>query len=790
MKYGHFSDDGTEYVITTPSTPRPWINYLTNGRYCGLISQSAGGYGFLESSGYNRLTRGNSQDAIIADEPGRYLYFYDHDTKQSWRQNGHPGGTPPDFWETRHGMGYTVLHITIHGIESEITYFCPLDDDLEVWLIKLTNRGSEARDLSAFGTVEWSVGNYIADQLEAEFSKLFNVATYENQMVFATKRLWDIQLPGGIRPNATWGRYAFLGSSLPVEGYDCFREDFLGMYRVGEFPIAVEQGRCRNTSGMGRDAIAALQHRIKLEPGKSIEFVMMVGATRTKEEARALRDKYADIPTTHMELGRLHDYWEEYLAQITVDTPDPDFNLSVNIWNKYQAWVLSFWARMDSYYIGGGSIIGFRDSCQDVLGVLPQRQEWARKRILYIATHQFSDGSTLHNWDPITDYGPKTGHSDDPLWLVMVTVEYLKETGDWSILDEAVEYMEKGEGTLYEHLRQGMQYTRNRRSQRGLPLLGAADWNDGLDHAGDEGRGESVMVAEHLAWMLQEMAHVARHYGDTRLEREHLHRFDEMKEAINDLAWDGKWYIRGTLDDGTAFGSKDNAEGKIYLNAQSWAVMSGVADGRASECMDAVAANLNTAYGPALFLPAYNEPNPKIGIITRFCPGTKENGTIFNHPVCWAVIAECILGRGDAAFNYWRETSFLVRGKDPDHYKAEPYVYAEYIYGPDHPAFGQGEFTWTTGTAPWMMRASLDWICGVRPEHEGLRIDPCIPTAWGGFKVRRPFRGAVYEIEVENPDHISKGVQQVIVDGQPAQGNLLPIFGDGETHQVRVRMGE
>ena len=390
----------------------------------------------------------------------------------------------------------------------------------------------------------------------------------------------------------------------------------------------------------------------------------------------------------------------------------------------------------------------------------------------------------------VTNIGVKTGHSDDPLWLVMGTIAYIFESGDLAFLDQPAPYYDGGAETVRQHMIHALDYSLSRMSPRRIPLIEAGDWNDALDQVGRQGRGESTMVAEHLIWMLREAADLLHRTGREDLADKYERAREEIIAATNEYMWDGEWYVRGTRDDGQVFGSAKNEEGKIFLNVQTWAVISGLArDGRAEICMDSVEKHLDTEYGPALFLPAYSEPNPKMGIITRFAPGTKENGAIFNHPVCWTIMAECVLGRGDKAYDIWRRTSFITRGEQPEVYKTEPYVYAEFVDGPNSATFGQGEFTWMTGTAAWMWKVSLEWILGVRPELDGLLIDPCIPSGWDRFAVSRRFRNAVYHITVENPEHVCKGVKAVTVDGKEHPSNLIPPFRDGKTHEVRVVMG-
>lgn len=803
MEYGHFSENGREYIITRLDLPRPWINYLSNERYCSITSHTGGGYSFYESSGYDRVTREYPVETLLQGRPGRQLYIRDMDTSDYWSLNGNLVSKEPQSWETRHGLGYTKVKSVSNDIEGAVTYYVPLHDSCEVWMVKMKNNSNKPRRLSAFPYVEFCLGNYAFDMMERGFANLFNEMTFDEGVIFATKRYWNIPVARrrakdslySLNTNSSWDKYAFLSSSFKPDSFDCLKEQFLGLHNAWHNPLAIEVGKCSNSTGSGEDSVGALQYIFELSPGEEKEFVVVLGTVYQKEEAKVLISKYNTPEKAMGEFNRLQQYWDDYVEHVKVETPDKEFDLSVNIWNKYQTWITAYWSRMDSAYIGGGSILGFRDTAQDILGVLPFDLKRSKDRTILILKHQFQDGSCIHNWDPRTNLGTKTGHSDDPLWLIMSVMNYIKESGDWSFLNELVEFYDFGQETVYDHLLKAIDKALLMRSPDlgglGISLMGAADWNDGLDQIGREGRGESIMTTEFLCWMLLEMAEVAEYQRDHKLSKRYLADYRKLKEKLNFLCWDGEWYIRATNDKGEVIGSSKNDEGKIYLNAQSWAVLGGVATGeRACICMDSVKHHLDTKYGPLLFSPAYKEPDPDIGIITRFAPGTKENGTVFNHTVCWVVIAECILGRGDRAYEYFKKTSFIERGKDPDAYRAEPYVYAEFIYGPDSVDFGQGSFTWTTGTAAWMWRACLDWILGVRPHFEGLLIDPCVPSHWTEFKVRRYFRNALYEIEVKNPDGVCKGIKEIKMDGEKMKSNLLPAMQDSKRHVVEVLMGE
>ena len=791
MNWGHFSEDGREFIVTRPDTPRPWANYLTNGRYCAICSHTGGGHSFFETSGYNRITREYAPTVLLRDRPGRYVYLRDADTGEFWSANWQPMCGDASGFEARHGLGYTKVSYSSRGIESSIVYYVPPRDDCEVWMVTLTNASGGPRRIQAFPYVKWDLANYAYNATEASFSALFNEASVEDGTILASTRFWNIALGGIGNPNARWDKWAFMTSSAPIEAFDCFDEEFGGMYRGLENPIAIEEGRLRNTQGQGRDIMAALQHSFEIAPGEQVRFVVLVGVVYRQEDAFALKRRYDTWEEAERGLAEVDSHWSHYLDRTSAATPSHEFDLSFNVWNKYQAWVTSRWSRMDSYYLGGGSIIGFRDSWQDMLAVLPNDTDWARERALYLLEHQFPDGSTLHNWDPLTNIGVKTGHSDDPMWLVLGVIEYLKESGDLMFLDQSVRYYDSGSETIRQHMLRALDYTLGHMSERGVPLIMAGDWNDGLDYVGRQGRGESTMVAAHLAWMLREIASLLWFVGSDALAQKYVEERDRLVKSINQHLWDGDWYIRGTRDDGEAFGSSRSIQGRIYLNAQSWMVIAGAAPKtRAIRCMDSAKKCLDTDYGPALLLPAYHEPDPKIGIITRFAPGTKENGTIFCHATCWAIMAECILGRGAEAYGYWKKVSFVHRGKEQAVFKAEPYVYSEYVHGPDSAYYGQGEFSWMTGTATWMWKVCLDWILGVRAEIRGLLVDPCIPPEWDGFRLTRRFRKATYEIEVENPEHVSQGISELWIDGERHHSHLLPVFPPGTTHEVKVVMGQ
>lgn len=789
MCYGRFSEDGLEYVIERFDTPRPWINCLTNGKYCALVSHTGGGYSFLGGSRLGRITRAYPPDIMLGDRPGRYVYVRDMVTGDYWSLTWQPVKRSPSFWQARHGLGYTRIMSENMGISSEALYFVPLAMDVEVWSVRLRNTTHLVRDLGVFSYVEWCLGNQDFDLGDPCFSNLFNRVEEEAGVILATKGIW--RTSGESKgPFVPWDKVAFMGASLDIASFEALREGFIGMYRSVQNPIGVERGYLSGSPAVGRDSCGALHVPVRISPGEEVEMAFVVGASASRSEAKAMALEFKKPEVVTEEWNRLNAYWKEYVSNPSVSTPDPDLDQSINVWNKYQNRFTFDWSRMSSYYLGGGNAVGFRHSCQDVLGVLPMEPERVKARLLDIASHQSRDGWALHSWDPVVGSGSRTGHSDDPIWLVLAVVSYIKETCDMEFLDVDCPFFDGETATMYVHLKKALDHSLGRLSPRGIPLIGTADWNEGLDQIGLQGNGESTVVAGLLGLGLRDMALLAKSRGDGGLQVRYQEAWKTLAAAVNEHLWDGDWYIRATNDNGEAIGSSQNAEGRVYLDAQAWLVLSGLAPKeRAQKAMDAARQFLHTECGPALTLPAYTEPDAGIGLATRLSPGVKVNGATFNHAVAWAIMAEAIMGRGDVAYDYYVKALFLTRSKDAERYRAEPYVYAEYVHGPQSPYCGMGEFTWATGAAPWMFKVCTEWILGVRPELEGLMVDPCIPATWAGFRFKRDFRGASYDIEVDNTGGVSWGVKRVTVDGSEQAGQVLPDLRDGQVHKVNVTMG-
>lgn len=782
-KYGHFSPDGKEYIITRPDTPRPWINYLTNGKFTSLCSATGGGFSFYIDPSFNRITRAYPGETTFNDRPGRYLYIRDNDTGEYWSANWQPVMKTADYWEARIGLGYNKISSINKKIQTDITYFVPLDEDVEIWDITIKNLSDKKRNISVISYVEWVLGSFSKDLTDRNFDSLFNDVYFKDNVIYATKRWWD--RPGKV--GKKWDYWAFMTGSVKFECFDCVKEDFIGPYRYLSNPIVVEKGFCKNGYGESEDAIGSLMKILELKPGEEKSFHIALGIGKDPQSIKTKIKEYNKRSFVAEKFAELKSYWDSYIDKLEVKTPDPEFDLSVNIWNKYQANIASKMGEMISFYIGSGSW-GFRDESQHIFGVLPIETDFVKARLIELLEHQFAEGNTVHAWNPLTKEGYDTKHSDDPQWLVMAVLNYVKETGDLNFLKKEVKYLDDGYGSVLEHTLRALDQTLYHVSPAGIPLRRTADWNDALS-SGKMDKAESLMVANQVAWNILEIIPILHRLGEKKKASSYLNIYEHLKKTINEQYWDGDWYIRATDDDGDKIGTHKNTEGKIHINGQTWPVMSHIApEGRGLQAMDSLWEHLMTKYGALTFTPSYTEKNSERGVISQFAPGAKENAAIFTHPNAWVIVAETILGRGDKAYEAWKITSFLTRGKEPDVFQVEPYVYPEYSYGPESPHFGLGSYSWMTGSAAWFFRACTDYILGIRPTLDGLLVDPCVPKDWKNFEVKRVFRGATYNISVRNPKSVYKGVEKVTVDGKEIVGNTLPEFKNGE-HKVEVLMG-
>jgi len=806
MDYGRFSDDGREFIITRPDTPRPWINCLTNGSYTALVSQTGGGYSFIGGPGYDRVTRA-CPDIAASDRPGRYIYVRDDASGEYFSVGWQPTRRPPDWYECRHSPGMTTISSTNLGITGRITYFVPLDDNLEIWRVRIENSREEQVELSVFTYVEWVLGNWADDLEDRPFWSLFNEVSFEDNYVVATKSAWrrpdlasvtlrDMRPAGGpeflpetIRSNQAWGKHAFIALSIPVDGFDCDREAFIGRYQDLGRPSVVERGRCTGSEGSGRDAIGVLQARLVIPARGSAAFDVLLGVTLHRNDPSGVVARYSDPEEVNAKLDAVTRCWSAYLAKFTVSTPDPDLDRAANVWDKYQAWVSARTFGLASLY-RGGSTVQFAERADSLLGCLPMDPESARSLTGHLVRRQYRDGSTVHHWELRSDVGTRTGHLHDPICLVFAVITYLKETADFGFLDEQIPYyFGQRRAAVYDHMVQALDFCLSQLSPGGLALLGPGDWNVALDQAGREGKGESVLTSQMLCRALLEAAEVAAQRGDRARASAWSTAASSIGARINELAWNGRWYIRAVADSGEPIGGSESSD-RIYLNPQSWAVISGTAPpDRAAQAMDSAGERLGTPYGPALVLPAYEKPDKRIGALTRLRPGALQNGGISVQAACWAIMAECMLGRGARAYEIFRKCLCAGAWSDHGSFATEPYARPEFIFGPASDRLGEGMRPWAA-VASWAWRASTDWICGVRPDYSGLRVDPCIPPDWREFSLVRPFRDAVYRITVRNPDGVEKGVRELVVDGTKVRPDrTMTDFRDGKVHDVRAAMG-
>jgi len=791
-KYGYFAENGREYVITTPRTPRPWINVMSNGDYGMIVSQTGSGYSWRTHAQLNRLTRWE-QD-LIKDEWGKYLYLRD-EKGNLWSAGWKPVCREPDHYTCRHGIGYSVIESSNFGIDSTLLMFVPNDEPLEIWKLTLQNLTNKPRTLQLYSYLEWGLG--AAPDWHREFHRSFIETSFDAglQALFATKRLWEIPTDRG-HWNAEWAYTAFHSCNPKPASFDSDKETFLGMYGNQRAPEAVQAGKkLGQRAGNWLDPVACLHLSITLAPRAEKTLCFTLGAARSKEEAASLIHKYRSPEGVDAALDMVLRRWAGLLGTVNVATPDDAMNIMLNTWLKYQAISGRLWGRTAYYQTGGA--YGFRDQLQDSQIFLPIEPARTRQQILMHARHQFQDGTVYHWWHPISETGLQNKISDNLLWLPFVLTSYLLETNDLAVLDCREPFVDDAAPvSLYEHCQRAIRKALERFSKRGLPLIGAGDWNDGLSAVGLDMKGESVWLGHFLHRILIDFAAIAEKRGDVATGRLYRERARHLKDSINELAWDGAWYSRGTKDSGEKFGSKENTEGRIYLNAQTWAVISGVADRpRAEEVMDQVENMLEYKAGPLLLFPGYKTCDRYIGYLTRYAAGMRENGGVYTHAATWAVIAEALLGRGEEAFRMFSKINPINRGKRPEEYMAEPYVTPGNIEGPDSAFYGRGGWTWYTGSAGWLFKVGLEWILGVRAAFDGLVIDPCIPAGWKGFTVRRNFRGASYVIEVRNPEHVNQGVKELCIDGEKsaepcaAPARPLPVFAAGSTHHVVVTLG-
>jgi cellobiose phosphorylase len=813
MRFGRFDDDAREYVISRPDTPLPWINYLGCEEFFGIISNTAGGYAFFRDARFRRLTRYRYNNVPL-DSGGRYLYVRDAATGLFWSPSWQPACRELEEYRCRHGLGYSVIGSRHDGIEVETLYFVPLGETLEVWRTRVTNDRDQVAQLSLFSAVEFCLWDAADDATNLQRNLSIGEVHVDGGVIYHTSEYRE-------RRN----HVAYFACSAELAGFDTQRESFLGPYRGWDRPLAVEVGRSSDSVAHGWAPCGSHHVELTLDPGETRELIFLLGYWENPADAKFDASDPSRLNTSlvgsvieehlrseHVDhaFERLRDHWSDLLAAMQVSTPSVHTDRMVNAWNAYQCMVTFNLSRSASLFeTGVGRGMGFRDSNQDLLGFVHMVPERARERILDLAATQLPSGGAYHQYQPLTKRGNDaigSGFNDDPLWLILATAAYVKETGDAAVLDEPVPYdnLPASASPLLEHLQRALDYTLARLGPHGLPLIGRADWNDCLNlncfsetpgesfqttENREGGVAESVFIGGLFVVAADELAEMLSSGGDLDEAARCRSEREKMAAAVREHGWDGEWFRRAYDYFGEPVGSASNAEGRIYVEPQGMCVLAGIGleDGTARQALDAVADHLTTPHGIVLVQPAYTHYHLELGEITSYPPGYKENAGIFCHTNPWIVVAATRVGEGDRAFGDYLRINPSAREDLSDLHRCEPYVYAQMIAGRDAPSHGEAKNSWLTGAAAWNFVAVTQWVLGIRPEHGGLRIDPCLPAAWEGFEAQRRFRGAMYRIAVRRTPTASPRsgrVSRVLVDGRPIEGTVVPPAAAGSEVEV------
>ena len=802
MRYGHFDNEHREYVIEKVDLPTSWTNYLGVENLAVVVNHTAGGYSFYKSPEYHRITRfhGNS---IPMDRPGYYVYIRDNEKKEdgtndyfsiSWQ----PVAKDLDKakYQCRHGMSYTAYECEYDHIKASQTLFVPIGDDVVLWDVRVKNDGEKVRDLSLFSYLEFSFHSINIDNQNFQMSLYCAGSSYKDGII-EEDLFYE---PDG---------YQYFTANFEPDGFDCMRDKFLGMYHTEDNPVAVINGKCSGSFEKGGNHCGSLQKNIVLQPGEEKRFIFMLGEGN-REAGKVMREKYSNFENVDRAFAELHNYWERKCSKLQIETPNEGMNTLINTWTLYQSEINVMFSRFASFIeVGGRTGLGYRDTAQDAMTIPHSNPEKCRQRIEELLNGLVSKGYGLHLFDPAwfekkeetsedefksptviptsekdRIHGPEDACSDDALWLIASIVEYIKETGDVSFADKIVPYADGGEDRVYDHMKAILNFSEEQVGADGICKGLRADWNDCLNLGG----GESAMVSFLHYWALQNFIELAEYLNRTE-DAEHYKKVAEkVKAACDRELWDKEWYIRGITKKGKKIGTMEDEEGKVHLESNAWAVLSGAADhDKAVKAMDAVDKYLYTPYGILLNTPAYTKPDTRIGFITKVYPGLKENSAIFSHPNPWAWAAECKLGRGDMAMKYydalcpyWQNDMIEIR-------ESEPYSYCQFVVGKDHTAFGRARHPFMTGSGGWAYFSATRYMLGIRPDFDTLEIDPCIPADWKEFKAIRNWRGAVYHIHINNEAGVMKGVKEIYVDHEKVE--TIPQMQAGTEHFVEIVMG-
>lgn len=799
MQYGHFDNEKREYVIDRVDLPVSWTNYLGVKDLCVVVNHTAGGYMFYQSPEYHRVTRFRG-NAVPMDRPGHYVYLRDAKDGDYWSISWQPVGKSLDQakYTCRHGMSYTTYECDYKGIKASQTLMVPMDDAVELWDVRLKNTTDKERRISVFSYCEFSFHHIMIDNQNFQMSLYCAGSSYDENIIE-----YDLFYE-------EFG-YQYFTSNVTPDGFDCLRDSFLGAYRTEDNPIAVERGTCSGSHELGNNHCGSLQKDLVLAPGEEVRLIFMLGEGN-REAGKKIREKYSDMANVDAAYAQLKDYWENKFAQLQIKTPNEGMNTLINTWNLYQAEVNIMFSRFASFIeVGGRTGLGYRDTAQDAMTIPHSNPEKCRQRIVELLRGLTTKGYGLHlfspEWfDPDAKkekkkpfksptviptvnaknivHGLEDACSDDALWLVPSIIEYIKETGETGFADETVTYADGGEGTVYEHMKRILDFSAEQVGTTGICKGLRADWNDCLNLGG----GESAMVSFLHYWAISHFLQLAEYLGRT----EDVEKYQAMRERVGNVCnrelWDKEWFIRGITKNGKKIGTSEDAEGKVHLESNAWAVLSGAADvEKGKRAMDSVDKYLFTPYGILLNAPSYTVPDDDIGFVTRVYPGLKENGSIFSHPNPWAWAAECVLGRGDRAMKFYNALCPYYQNNMIEIRQSEPYSYCQFVVGRDHTAFGRARHPFMTGSGGWAYFSATRYMLGIRPDFEHLTIDPCIPADWKKFSAVRRWRGAEYDIHVENPDGVMKGVQELYLDGEKVE--RIPVMAQGSRHDVRVVMG-
>ena len=810
MEYGFFDDKNREYVITEPRTPWPWINYLGTEDFFSLISNTAGGYSFCKDAKFRRITRYRYNN-VPMDSGGKY--FYINDGKDIWNPGWKPCKTALDSYECRHGMNYSKITGSKNGVEASVLYFVPLKTWAEVQKVTLTNNSNEKKSLKLFSFVEWCLWNAATDM--ENFQRNFSTG--------------EVEIDGSTIYHKTEykerrNHYAYYSVNVPIQGFETDRETFFGLYNGFDEPQTVLEGKPANSVAHGWSPIASHYIEVELAPGESKDLIFVLGYVENPQEekfeskgvinkvrAKETLAKLDTVAKVDAAFAELCSYWDKLLQIYTVQSGDDKLDRMVNIWNQYQCMITFCFSRSASFFESGiGRGMGFRDSNQDLIGFVHQIPERARERIIDIASTQFPDGGCYHQYQPLTKRGNDGiggGFNDDPMWLIFGTIGYLRETGDFSILDEPVPFDNQpgSEKSLFEHLKISFEHVVNNLGPHGLPLIGRADWNDCLnlncfsndpnesfqttENKTEGSKAESLMIAGLFVFSGRDYVELCKQLGKT-IEAETAQKaIDNMVEAVKKYGWDGEWFLRAYDYYGNKVGSNENEEGKIFIESNGWCTMAGIGleDGMVDKALDSVKERLDCEHGIVLNNPAFTKYYIEYGEISSYPAGYKENAGIFCHNNPWVIIGETVRGNGNAAWEYYKKISPAYI-KDQTLHKVEPYVYSQMVAGKDAFRPGEGKNSWLTGTAAWNYYTITQFILGIQPTYSGLKVEPCIPSNWKGYNVKRQFRGATYNIEVKNLSGSMKGIKSLKVDGKLIDGNVIPIVPVGSTCNVEVEM--